>query len=232
LQVWFAGQEMGPALADVLVGSSEPAGRLPVSIPTSIALTPAYGNFPGDGDTIVYGERLLVGYRWYESRGIPVRFPFGHGLSYTTFDLGEPTLSKPTWSAGEALDVTLTVTNTGLRPGSEVVQCYVEPPPGRVVRPARELKGFSKINLSPGEYGSVTIRLDGRSWARWHPDDAPHAELQRRVPVPFLAARSRSSFQRAGWRVDPGTYVLHVGRSSRDIAWSLPVEVDEAEIDP
>ena len=117
LQVWFGGQEMGAALADVLVGSSEPAGRLPVSIPTSIELTPAYGNFPGDGDTIVYGERLLVGYRWYESRGLPVRFPFGHGLSYTTFALGQPTLSRPGWSAGEVLDVTLTVTNTGDSPG-------------------------------------------------------------------------------------------------------------------
>jgi beta-glucosidase len=232
LQVWFAGQEMGAALADVLVGAAEPAGRLPVSFPTSIELTPAYGNFPGDGDTIVYGERLLVGYRWYESRGIPVQFPFGHGSSYTTFDLGEPTLSKPSWSAGEALDVTMTVTNTGTRPGSEVVQCYVEPPPGGVVRPARELKGFSKVRLSPGECASVTIHLDGRSFAHWHHDDARHAELQRRVPAPFLAGRTRASSRPAGWQVDPGTYVVHVGRSSRDIAWSVPIEVDRAQVDP
>ncbi len=232
LQAWFGGQEMGAALADVLVGRAEPAGRLPVSIPTSIELTPAYGNFPGDGDSIVYGERILVGYRWYESRGLPVRFPFGHGLSYTSFALGQPTLSKSTWSPGDVLDVTLTVTNTGDRPGSEVVQCYVEPPPGRVMRPARELKGFSKVQLSPGERRSVSIHLDGRSFARWHSDGAQHTNLLSRVPVPFFGRRSSSSSKPAGWRVEAGTYTLHVGRSSADIAWSLAVEVEGADLDP
>jgi beta-glucosidase len=230
VQAWFAGQEMGAALADVLIGSTEPAGRLPVSIPASIELTPAYGNFPGDGDSIVYGERVLVGYRWYESRGLPVRFPFGHGLSYTTFALGPPTLSKPGWSAGEQLEISLRVTNTGSRPGSEVVQCYVEPPSGPVPRPTRELKGFSKVHLAPGESTSVTIRLDGRSFAHWHPDEARHADLLSRLPMPFLAPRSPVSLKPAGWRVIPGTYVLHIGRSSADIAWSLAVEVEAADL--
>jgi beta-glucosidase len=230
LQAWFGGQGMGSALADVLAGSSEPAGRLPVSIPSAIEQTPAYGNFPGEGDSIVYGERLLVGYRWYESRGLPVRFPFGHGLSYTTFALGQPTLSRPGWSAGEVLDVTLTVTNTGGRPGSEVVQCYVEPPQGRVMRPARELKGFAKVHLAPGERTTVTIHLDGRSFGHWHPDGNHHADLLSRLPAPFLARRSPSSSKAAGWQVEGGTYVLHLGRSSADITWSVAVDVEEAEL--
>jgi beta-glucosidase len=230
LQGWFGGQEMGGALADVLVGVTEPAGRLPVTIPASIELTPAFGNFPGDGDSIVYGERLLVGYRWYESRGLAVQFPFGHGLSYTTFVLGQPTLSKPGWSAGEVLEVSLTVTNTGSQAGSEVIQCYVEPPRGRTQRPTRELKGFSKVHLRPGERTSVTIRLDGRSFGHWHADDAARAELLDRLPMPFLAHRSPSSGQPAGWRVERGTYVLHLGRSSADIAWMLAVEVDAADL--
>jgi beta-glucosidase len=221
---------MGGALADVLVGVTEPAGRLPVTIPASIELTPAFGNFPGDGDSIVYGERLLVGYRWYESRGLPVQFPFGHGLSYTTFVLGHPTLSQPGWSAGEVLEVSLTVTNTGSRAGSEVIQCYVEPPRGRTQRAARELKGFAKVHLRPGEGTTVTIRLDGRSFGHWHADDAARAELFDRLPMPFLAHRSPSSGQPAGWRVERGTYVLHVGRSSADIAWTLAVEVDAADL--
>jgi beta-glucosidase len=230
LQAWFGGQEMGEALADVLLGASEPAGRLPVSIPFAIEQTPAFGNFPGDGDSIVYGERLLVGYRWYESRRLAVRFPFGHGLSYTTFALGRPSLSRPTWSADEVLEVTLTVTNTGTRPGSEVLQCYVEPPPGRVVRPARELKGFSKVHLSPGESAAATIHLDGRSFGHWHPDESHRADLLSRLPMPFLAPRPTSSTRPAGWRVEPGTYVLHFGRSSADISWSVAVEVDEADL--
>jgi beta-glucosidase len=230
LQAWFGGQEMGAALADVLVGLTEPAGRLPVTIPTSIELTPAFGNFPGDGDSIVYGERVLVGYRWYESRGLPVRFPFGHGLSYSTFALGSPTLSQPGWTRGEQLEIALTVTNTGDRPGSEVVQCYVEPPRGPMLRPSRELKGFAKVHLVPGESTPVTIRLDGRSFAHWHAHDALHAHLLSRLPMPSHAPRPSDSLQPAGWRVYPGTYVLHLGRSSADIAWSQAVEVEAADL--
>ncbi len=231
LQGWLAGQEMGAALADVLVGSTEPGGRLPVTIPEAIEQTPAYGNFPGDGDSIVYGERLLVGYKWYQTRGLPVRFPFGHGLSFTTFAIGPPALSKPRWTPGDVLEITLGVANTGSRAGSEVVQCYVEPPRGPVFRPARELKAFCRVNLPAGERTEVTLRLDGRSFAHWHQSDARSAELRSRLAVPFLASASFSSPSyggRAGWRVEAGTYQLHLGRSSADITWSLPIEVDEA----
>jgi beta-glucosidase len=231
LQSWLAGQEMGAALADVLVGSTEPGGRLPVTIPEAIELTPAYGNFPDDGDSIVYGERLLVGYKWYQTRGLPVRFPFGHGLSFTTFAIGPPALSKLRWTPGDVLEITLDVANTGSRAGSEVVQCYVEPPQAPVFRPARELKAFCRVNLPAGERTEVTLRLNGRSFAHWHHSDARSAELRSRLAVPFLASASFSSPSsggRAGWRVEAGTYQLHLGRSSADIAWSLPIEVDEA----
>jgi beta-glucosidase len=99
-----------------------------------------------------------------------------------------------------------------------------------VLRPSRELKGFSKVHLAPGECTPVTIRLDGRSFAHWHSDDARHADLLARLPAPFLAPRSSAFLKPAGWRVDPGSYVLHVGRSSADIAWSLAVEVEEADL--
>ena len=230
MQAWFAGREMGAALADVLAGASEPGGRLPISIPTAIEMTPSFGNFPGDGDDIVYGERLLVGYRWYETRGLPVRFPFGHGLSYTTFAITAPILSRSSWSSGEVLEVSLTVTNTGTRPGAEVVQCYVEPPHGKVFRPARELKAFAKAHLAPGESTRVTLRLDGRSFAHWHHGDQGRAELRSRLPMPFLAPTPASSAGPAGWRTDPGTHVLHIGRSSTDIKWTLPVDVEGAEL--
>ncbi len=230
LQAWFGGQEMAAAVADVLAGAIDPGGRLPVTIPTSMELTPAYGNFPGDGDNIVYGERLLVGYKWYEGRGLPVRFPFGHGLSYTSFAIDRPALSRSTWSAGGVLEVTVAVRNTGSRRGSEVVQCYIEPPPGPAFRPHRELKAFARVDLSPGETTHVTLRLDGRSLARWHPGDEPGAELRRRLPMPLLAPASSPADTPAGWRVDPGAYVLHVGRSSTDTAWRVPIDVEAADL--
>jgi beta-glucosidase len=137
-----------------------------------------------------------MGYRWYDTRRLPTRFPFGHGLSYTTFELGVPEVT-----AGAAI-VTLTVpvTNTGDRHGSEVVQCYVAPPrPTRLARPVKELKAYAKVALDPGEQSRVTLTLDQRAFAYWDPE-------------------------RPGWRVDPGRYELHVGRSSADIAHVVSVE--------
>ena len=165
LQIWFGGQEMAAALAEVLTGDEEPGGRLPVSLPRRLEDTPAYPTFPGERSEQRYGEGLLVGYRWYETRDIGVTFPFGHGLSYTTFRLGEPHLSSSTVTAGDDLVVTVPVTNTGDRAGSEVVQCYVAPPPGELFRPTKELKAFGKIRLDPGETGPVSLR-PGRTLVR------------------------------------------------------------------
>ncbi len=160
LQVWFGGQEMASAVADVLMGDDEPGGRLPVSFPARLEDTPAYPTFPGERSELRYGEGLLVGYRWYEGRRIGVTFPFGHGLSYTTFALGTPVLSTDAVAPGDEVVVTVPVTNTGGRAGTEVVQCYVAPPPGELFRPAKELKAFAKIRLGPGETGTVALVLD------------------------------------------------------------------------
>jgi beta-glucosidase len=234
LLAWFGGQEMAHALADVLTGRADPGGRLPVTVPTSLQLTPAYGNFPGEGPSIRYGEGLLVGYRWYATRSLPTRFAFGHGLSYTDFSLGTPKLSGERWSPGDEIELSLTVTNTGSRPGQEVVQCYVEPPnagasgPAKAFRPTRELKAFAKVSLEAGQSADVTLRLDGRSFARWDPGDRGSAELQSRLAIPQPARAQDRQDAPAGWRVDPGTYILHLGRSSDDTSWRVPIEADEA----
>ncbi len=225
LQVWFGGQEMASAVADVLVGDDEPGGRLPVSLPVRLEDTPAYPTFPGERSELRYGEGLLVGYRWYEGRRIGVTFPFGHGLSYTTFVLGEPVLSADSVAAGDDLVVTVSVTNSGGRAGTEVVQCYVAPPPGELFRPAQELKAFAKIRLGPGEEGAVSLVLSGRAFACWDPGTGPTTRLRERMPLGSMINKAAGPDRDAGWRIFPGSYVLHVGRSSADIAWNVPVTV-------
>jgi beta-glucosidase len=199
LQVWFGGQEMGNALADVLFGDAEPGGRLPTTFPERLEHNPSYGNFPGEFGELRYGEGVLMGYRWYEARRLPTRFPFGHGLSYSTFAFGEPIVQVD----GEVVTVRVGVTNTGDRRGAEVVQCYVAPPPSsRVTRAPKELKAFIKTQLDPGESTTAELTLDARAFAYWDPSAGEHGD----------------------WRVDPGTYELHVGRSSADIAHVVSVE--------
>ena len=158
LQAWFGGQEMANALADILVGDAEPGGRLPTTLPVRLEHNPSFGNFPGENGEVRYGEGVLVGYRWYEARRLPTRFPFGHGLSYTTFDVRR---ARGRVIDGDRVTVSVPVTNTGDRRGSEVVQCYVGPPqPSRLVRPPKELKAFAKVGLDPGE--QTTVALDAR----------------------------------------------------------------------
>lgn len=206
LQVWFGGQEMADALVDVLTGEAEPGGRLPTTFPEHVEHNPSFGNFPGEFGEVRYGEGLLVGYRWYEARGLPTRFPFGHGLSYTSFAFGAPQCSSPTFVPGDTLRLEIPVTNTGARRGAEVVQCYVAPVAPRVTRPPQELKAFAKVRLDPGATTTVTLVLDDRSFAYWEPSrtDAP-----------------------GRWRVDAGDYELRVGRSSTDITQRLTVRIDE-----
>ena len=118
LQTWFAGQEYANGLVDVLLGEAEPGGRLPTTLPLLLEHSPAFGNFPGESSEVRYGEGLLIGYRWYEARRLPVRFPFGHGLSYTTFEIGHAAASRARASrAGERLRVEVPVTNTGAPAG-------------------------------------------------------------------------------------------------------------------
>ncbi|MEY2452663.1 MAG: beta-glucosidase, partial [Acidimicrobiaceae bacterium] len=225
VQLWFGGQEMANALADVVTGVTDPGGRLPTTFPLQLEHNPTYGNFPGEFDEVRYGEGLLVGYRWYEARRLPVRFPFGHGLSYTTFTIGEPNVSVDAFRPGDTVDVEVSVTNVGDRAGSEVVQCYVAPPlSSKVARPPKELKAFAKVHLAPGQTTTVTLRLDDRSFAHWDKGSGERPALKKRLPFADMMAESKE--RAPGWRILPGSYVLHVGRSSADIAHTTPIAVD------
>jgi beta-glucosidase len=200
LEAWYAGQAAGGAVADVLLGIAEPGGRLPETFPMRLEDTPAFLDFPGDGDSVRYGEGLFVGYRWYTSRRLPVAFPFGHGLSYTTFAYGEARASSEIVAPDHGTTISVDVTNTGQRAGSDVVQVYVRDRKASVARPDRELRGFGKVRLEPGQTTTVRIGLDARAFAFWDP--------------------------RVGrWVVEPGTFDILVGRSAEDIVASFPVMV-------
>ncbi len=225
LQIWFGGQEMGLALADVLTGVSEPGGRLPTTFPIRLEHNPSFGNFPGSNGEVRYGEGILVGYRWYDTRHLPVRFAFGHGLSYTTFDISAPELSAHTFTPGSTLTVRVRVTNTGSRPGSQVVQCYVAPPMSRLERPAKELRGFAKVALEPGEAQDVTITLDDRSFAYWDPAEPGWPVLQAHLSptLPQLARAMRRTSP--GWVVEPGNYDILIAISAAEVIHRASLEV-------
>jgi beta-glucosidase len=224
VQLWFGGQEMANALADVVFGISDPGGRLPTTIPVALEHNPSFGNFPGEHDAVRYGEGLLVGYRWYETRHLPVRFPFGHGLSYSEFAIGAPQPSATVFHGGDEVEIDVGVTNVGVRAGSEVVQCYVEPPAGRITRPHKELKAFAKVRLEPGETSSVTLTLDERAFACWDPGSGHRGDLKARLPFAGMSASSPA--RPPGWRVHPGIYRVHIGRSSADIAHVIEITVE------
>jgi beta-glucosidase len=219
LDVWFGGQEMAAGLAAVLAGDAEPAGRLPTTFPVLCEHNPSHGNFPGENSEVRYGEGVLVGYRWYDARRLPTRFPFGHGLSYTTFALGAPRVS-----GRDPVVVEVDVTNTGQRRGAEVVQCYVAPLAPRLVRPPKELKAFAKAWLDAGETQTVRLELGERAFAYWDPGDPDRAALQSRLAEsPFTLEAGDAGDP--GWRADPGRYELHIGRSAADIAHVASVEL-------
>ncbi|HTH07069.1 MAG TPA: glycoside hydrolase family 3 C-terminal domain-containing protein, partial [Ilumatobacteraceae bacterium] len=193
LQVWFPGEEMGEALVDVLLGVAEPGGRLPTTIPHRLSDTPAFAHYPGTGGMTQYAEGLLIGHRWYDANGIEPLFPFGHGLGYTTWELGETTLAG---SIADGLTVTVPVRNIGARGGSTVVQVYVEPPAGTEsadpARPQRTLRGFAKVTATPGATVDAVVHLPWRAFARW--DES-----------------------RRDWVVDAGEHGVRTGLSSRSL---------------
>ncbi|UYP20174.1 glycoside hydrolase family 3 C-terminal domain-containing protein [Rhodococcus sp. Z13] len=195
---WLLGQAGGGAVADVLFGVVNPSGRLAETVPVRLEDTPAFGNFPGELGHVRYGEGLHVGYRWYDARDLDVAFPFGHGLSYTTFGYSDATVDD---ASGDAdLTVRVTVANTGSRAGAEVVQVYVGLPSSSVTRPPRELKGFAKVHLDPGESRRVEIPV-------------------RRDDLAYWDTRVDS------WIVEGGTYTVEIGASSRDIRQRCTVDV-------
>ena len=224
MQIWFGGQEMGHAVVDVLLGEADPGGRLPTTIPERIEHTPAYGNFPGEHGQVRYGEGVFIGYRWYEARHLPVRFPFGHGLSYTTFEIGQPDCEDTEISSAHKVTIRIPVTNTGARIGTEVVQVYVAPRNSSVQRPNKELKSFAKVNLKPGESTVVTIELSPRDFAFWNPGD-----IYRSVLRPQVTGESANVAldQRGSWQIDQGLYDIHIGTSSVNIAHQFVINISD-----
>jgi beta-glucosidase len=222
MQIWFGGQEMGHAVVDVLLGEADPGGRLPTTIPERIEHTPAYGNFPGEHGQVRYGEGVFIGYRWYEARHLPVRFPFGHGLSYTTFEIGQPDCDDTEISSDQKVTIRIPVTNIGKRVGTEVVQVYVAPRNSSVQRPKKELKNFAKVNLTPGESTVVTIELSPRDFAFWNPGDVYRSVLRPQVTG---ESANISLSQNGFWQVDPGLYDIHIGSSSAHIAQQIVIAI-------
>ncbi|MEZ4591997.1 MAG: glycoside hydrolase family 3 C-terminal domain-containing protein [Chloroflexota bacterium] len=169
LEAWMMGQAGGGAIADILFGRVNPSGKLAETFPLKLSDTPAHLNFPGENGVVRYGEGLFIGYRYYDTKEVPVQFPFGHGLSYTSFAYSNPQLSAPIFNDTTGLTVSVDVTNTGSRAGKEVVQVYVHDHDARLIRPYKELKGFAKILLQPGETQTVTIPLNFRAFAYYDP---------------------------------------------------------------
>jgi beta-glucosidase len=192
VETYLGGQAGGLAVVDVLFGDTDPAGRLAETFPIVQSDVAADAYFPGEPRQVVYGEGLFVGYRYFDGAGVPVRFPFGHGLSYTTFAYGQARLSAACIQAGDAVTLTVPVRNTGERHGAEVVQVYVRRPQSAVVRPDKELRAFAKVWLAPGEAREVTIRLDDRAFAHYEAADS-------------------------AWHIEAGAFELLVGSSSANI---------------
>jgi len=190
VETWFPGQEGGAALAAVLFGDVNPSGKLPDTFAARREQYPDFGNFPGVKGTVRYKEGIYVGYRHFDKKGIGPTFPFGYGLSYTQFKYGVPTLSAPKPDGTRI--ATIGITNVGKRAGAEVVQLYVHDPKPKIDKPIRELKGFKKVMLNPGETKSLTFAIPPRALAYC---DVPNKQ----------------------WKADAGTYDLEFGSSSRDI---------------
>jgi len=199
---WYGGMEAGNAVCDVLSGKEFPSGKMPFTLPVSLSQSPAHalGNFPGRDLKTTYEEDILVGYRWFDTRGIAPLYPFGYGLGYTRFELLDATTNKAEYTKEETIQLSTTVKNSGKRDGAEVVQLYVSDPVCSVLRPAKELKGFQKVFLKAGEQKRITIE----------------------VPVKDLAFYSE---QLKSWVVEPGQFVLRVGTSSADIRQNKTIEV-------
>lgn len=170
VECFLGGQAMGSALAKLLYGAVNPSGKLPVTFPKALANTPAYFNYPGQGGKVTYKEGVFIGYRYYDTKEIEPLFPFGHGLSYTEFTYSNLSLSMEEISDYDVVTVTLTVTNSGERYGSETVQIYVENPCGEVLRPIKELREFTKVSLAPGQNKTVRFELSARSFSYYDKD--------------------------------------------------------------
>lgn len=200
LEAYLGGQAVGAATVDVLFGDKNPCGRLPESFPLHLEDNPSYVWYGGEKNIVEYREGVFVGYRWYDKKNMPVLFPFGYGLSYTTFQYQNLALSTDRMMDTDILTVTVDVTNTGSVAGKEVVQLYVADRESTVIRPVRELKAFEKVELAPGETATVVFKLDKRAFAYWN------TNLH-------------------DWHVETGVFGIQIGKSSRDIVLEKDVEI-------
>ncbi|AIQ34485.1 glycosyl hydrolase family 3 [Paenibacillus sp. FSL R5-0345] len=201
LEGYLGGQAFGGAVADLLFGEVSPSGKLAETFPMKLSDNPSFLNFPGEGDTVEYKEGLFVGYRYYDKKELEPLFPFGFGLSYTEFQYSNLTISKSSIKDNESVKVTATVKNTGTHAGKEIVQLYVSDVESSVIRPIKELKGFQKLALQPGEEQEVAFELDKRSFAYYN------------VNI-------------GDWHVESGIFDIAIGSSSRDIRLTASIEVE------
>jgi beta-glucosidase len=201
LEMYLGGEGVGAAAVSLLYGETNPGGKLAETFPVKASDNPSYLSFPGSGDEVIYREGIYVGYRYYDKKEMPVLFPFGHGLSYTSFQYSALTLDKTNMKDTETCSVTVMVKNIGNRSGKEIVQLYVRDKESTIDRPLRELKGFAKIALNPGEEKPVSFTLDKRSFAYYN--TAIH-----------------------GWVVESGEFSIDIGASSRDIRLIASITVE------
>jgi beta-glucosidase len=198
LDMWYGGQEGGNALAAILFGDANPSGKLPVSMPKRFEDSPAATNYPGQNLQVSYAEGIYVGYRYYDTKNVEPLFPFGFGLSYTKFDYGDLKVTPGKFSGNQPVEVSLKVRNAGKRAGAEVVELYVHDGHSKIDRPAHELKGFSRVELKPGEAKTVQMKLDRAAFSYWSPETKT-------------------------WQAERGSFEIQVGASSRDIRLRAPV---------
>ena len=202
LECWLSGQAAGGAVADLLFGAANPCGRLAETLPLRLEDAPSYLNFPGEAGQVRYGEGVFVGYRGYDALKRDVSYPFGHGLSYTSFEYADPQVRvSGRFEDGDlAVEVTCRVANTGSRRGKEVVQLYVADAEASVARPPRELKAFAKVDLDAGQAETVTFHLEARDFSFW-------------------------SSAAGDWVLEPGEFTLAIGASSRDLRLTAALDV-------
>ena len=200
VEAWLLGSAAGVPLADILFGDINPSGKLSETFPLQLEHTPAYGNFPGNRDEIVYTEGILTGYRHYDTRKLPIMYPFGHGLSYTSFTLSDVHLSANSIKKDQPVTLTVTLKNTGSRSGAQVVQLYVKDRESTLHRPEKELRAFQKVSLNPGESKELSFTLSERDFAYY---------------VPNLGR----------FAVESGIFELCVGFSNQDIKAKVELEV-------
>ena len=201
VEAYLGGQAVGGAVCDILFGKVNPSGRLPETFPKKLEDNPSYLSYIGEGDMVEYREGIFVGYRYYDKKKLDVLFPFGYGLSYTTFDYSNLRVDKKKFKDTDTVTVTVDVTNTGKMAGKEVVQLYVADKESTVIRPEKELRDFAKVELMPGETKTVSFTLGKRAFAYYN--TTIH-----------------------DWHVETGEFVIQIGRSSRDIVLQETVTVE------